>query len=142
MLKKIPVKTAANLTIAILSSVLIFHLFVVFGAIPFAYVWGGKLNSLSEMYFLETISIAINLIFLIAVLLKSKIINWTVSKKIVDFFMWLMTGLFFLNTIGNLFAEKTLEVVFGSVVTGLLFILCLRMANEKDEKPSTPTYRD
>jgi hypothetical protein len=54
-----------------------------------------------------------------------------ISPKIITVLLWIMTFLFFLNTIGNLFAINNLEKYIATPITFLLGILCFILAREK-----------
>lgn len=113
------------------SFILVFHLMVILGIIPFANVWGGRLKNQKEMLLFETFSIILNAFFILVVLVKSRYLNPNISPKIINFLLWIMTFLFFLNTIGNLFAVNNLEKFIATPITFLLGILCFILAREK-----------
>jgi hypothetical protein len=107
-----------------------FHFSVVFGWVPFENVWGGRLKNEKEMLIFEAFSITFNLLFIIIVLVKSRYLKLNISPKIITILLWIMTFLFFLNTIGNLFAVNNLEKYIATPITLLLGILCLILARE------------
>lgn len=111
--------------------IVIFHFLVILGVIPFQNVWGGRLKTHEEMLKFETASVVINLIFIVVVSVKSRYLNLNISPKIITFLLWIMTVLFFLNTIGNLFAVNNLEKYIATPITLLLGILCFILARER-----------
>lgn len=111
--------------------IVIFHFLVIFGVLPFQNVWGGRLKTHEEMLKFETASVVINLIFIVVVSVKSRYLNLNISPKIITFLLWIMTFLFFLNTIGNLFAVNNLEKYIATPITLLLGILCFILARER-----------
>ena len=54
--------------ILMFSLILLFHLSIIIGLIDYSIVWGGRLNSKSEMYSFEFTSILLNMFFLMIVL--------------------------------------------------------------------------
>ena len=64
-------KSRIFLVIALVAAITVFHILIVFGIIPYEYVWGGRLKNDAQMYISETVSIVLNL-FLIVVLLMPR----------------------------------------------------------------------
>jgi len=115
---------ALNLMIGLLSIVIIFHLCVLFEIISYKIVWAGKINSLDEMRVFETISIAVNVLLLSTLFVKSKNIRNNVPNRIVNLIIWVFVFLFVLNTVGNLFAKSMIEQVLGTALTLISSVLC------------------
>lgn len=111
--------------------IVIFHFLVIFGIVPFQNVWGGRLKTQEEMLKFEAFSIVLNLIFIAVVLVKAGFWKVKISPKIISILLWIMTILFALNTIGNLFAVNDLEKYIATPITFILSILCFILAREK-----------
>jgi hypothetical protein len=111
--------------------IVIFHLLVIFGIIPFQNVWGGRLKTNEEMLKFEAFSLVLNLIFIAVVLVKAGFWKVKISPKIISILLWIMTSLFALNTIGNLFAVNNLEKYMATPITFILSVLCFILAREK-----------
>lgn len=111
--------------ICIFSLTILFHLLVLIKVIPYKMVWGGRLNSDSEMFKFEFISLFINLFFIGIILVKAKIIELSVPDIILKSMLWIMFGLFCLNTVGNLLSKNKLEKLIFTPLTILLAILLL-----------------
>lgn len=128
----IPFLFAIRTMLILLSGIIIFHMLILFGIIPFSIVWGGRLSTKEEMLIFESVSILINafLIFILAV--KGKYIKIKLPKIFIQIVLWIFVFLFFLNTIGNLLAESTIETIIFSPITLLFSILCARIAIEKN----------
>ncbi len=118
--------------IIIFSIVIVFHLFVISGIVPYDIVWGGNLSSKAMMYQMEGVSILLNVLFLFIVLVKTQVITWSVNPKVLVVLLYIMSGFFALNTIGNLLAEKSLETILFTPITLLLSIMCFYMARKKE----------
>jgi hypothetical protein len=125
-------KVASIILITIFILTILFHFLILFGLIPFTMVWGGRLENASEMYVFETVSIAINLLFLLIVLIKSQIIKIHISSKIINGFLWGMSVLFILNTIGNLASNNNLEKIIFTPITLVLAICGLILVLKKE----------
>jgi hypothetical protein len=128
MQKIISVSLAYRLMIVIFSLVLIFHMLVITGAIPYSIIWGGKLKSHAEMVSFESISIAVNCFMLIIVLMRANIINFNNHPVKIRVALWTMFVLFCLNTIGNFLAETLLEKIIFTPMTLILALLSYRLA--------------
>lgn len=111
--------------------IVIFHFLVIFGIIPFQNVWGGRLKTQEEMLKFEAFSLILNLIFIAVVLVKVGFWKVKISPKIISILLWIMTSLFALNTIGNLFAVNNLEKYMATPITFILSVLCFILAREK-----------
>ena len=134
MKKLISQKQAINITIALLTAVLVFHALVLTGVIPYEIVWAGKIKTAAEMRKLEVISILVNAFAIFILVLKADYIKHKVPVKILNAIIWLLAVLFSLNTIGNLFAESGFELYFFTPLTFILTVLCLRIVIEKKLK--------
>ena len=130
IIKKIDVKFAATLMIVLLSCVVVFHLLVLSGIIPYNVVWSGRLESISQMYLFETVSITINLAVIAIMGIKGGYIKPFIPKRVVTFLLWILVILFTLNTVGNMFSKTTLETILFTPLTLISAILCYRMIIE------------
>lgn len=134
MMKLISQRQAINIVITLLSAVLVFHIMVLTGVIPYAIVWAGKISTAAEMRKLEVISILVNAFSIIILLLRANYIKNKLPFKILNAIIWLLVVLFSLNTIGNLFAESQFELYFFTPLTLISAILCLRIVIDKKLK--------
>lgn len=108
----------------ILGTILIFHVLIITELIPYEIVWAGKLNSVEEMKSFETFSILINVFMLAVLFIKYKQLERGQRNKVVDILIWVFVVFFALNTIGNLFAQRMIELILGSLLTLISSILC------------------
>jgi len=129
-IRKIDVKVASGVMTVLLACVAVFHLFVLAGVVPYSIVWGGLLESANQMYIFETISLMLNLAIIVVVGTKGGFIKPYLPNKMVTFSLWVLTALFALNTVGNLFAESKLEMILFTPLTLISSILFYRMAIE------------
>ncbi|MDH4092803.1 MAG: hypothetical protein OEV74_20095 [Cyclobacteriaceae bacterium] len=111
-----------------LGIVVVFHLCVLSGLVPNDIVWGGKFQSVSQLLKFEIASVIINVFMILVVAIKGQYLGVYLPVKILDIFLWLMTFIFALNTIGNLFANTLTETVIFTPITFILAVLCFRVA--------------
>lgn len=116
-------KISANILIALISLVILFHISVIVKLIPFEIVWGGQITNEQEMYIFEVVSILINALLLLTILTKVNYITLSIPLKVVDVILWLFVWLFLINTIGNLFAETYLEKFFSLLTLAFAFLI-------------------
>lgn len=117
--------------IALFSAILLFHLLVIIGVIPYTIVWAGQLNSEVEMYKFETVSLLLNTAFLFVVLIKANYVKTTIPTTVISGLLWAMSVLFFFNTIGNLFSKSNFELLIFTPVTVILCVFSIIIALDK-----------
>jgi hypothetical protein len=135
MVKKIiSFRQAVNLGTLILSLLSLFHLVIILGIyffdfVPIEFLWGGKMETRSELLQFEIISLLVSVFCVFIVLVRSGAIKISGLLGFSRVVLWLLFVLFIFNTLGNLIAETIFERVFA-LVTIVLAISCLRMALE------------
>ncbi len=132
-------KNALISMFCILGVVLIFHFLIYTEQIPFDKVWAGKLESIEEMKTFETFSILLNIFILTVLIIKYRQVKKGVSHKAIDVLIWIFTAFFALNTVGNLFAKSTLELVLGTALTLTSAVLCFIIV-KKDKMKSQDAH--
>ena len=105
------------------------HFIILAKIIPYNLVWGGQLESFKEMHRFEILSIIINSLFVIVILIQANLLATEIPKKIINYALWLMTGLFLLNTVGNSISKNKLEQRVFTPITILLTIFSLILAS-------------
>lgn len=124
------VRSTGITMIVILAVVIVFHLLVLTEVIPYDVAWGGRLKNYNEMIMFELLSITVN-ILLIGVI-SAKLKYYPLQKHTVtNVLLWIMFGVFTLNTIGNLFAATGLERYIATPLTFISALMCLRLAMAK-----------
>lgn len=118
----------------VLGLVLLFHLLILTEQIPYDKVWAGKLNSVEEMRSFETFSILLNLFILTVLYAKYRLIMKAKKNKVIDVFIWIFAGFFALNTVGNLFSKSMTELIFGTLLTLTLCVLCIVIVRKEKTK--------
>jgi hypothetical protein len=112
----------------ILTLVILFHLLVITGVVPFQIVWGGRLKDTSQMLVFETLSILLNGLMLSVVVIQAGLARVSLHRLTLKIAFWLMGALFFVNTIGNLVSLDALEQVVFTPLTLLLALFSFRLA--------------
>lgn len=109
--------------ICIYSLTIVFHLLVLLKVIPYKIVWGSRLKTDSDMYKLETVSVILNIFFLIVILSISNYIPFTFNESVLTVLLWIMAALFLFNTVVNMLSKNRLEKLIFTPVTIILTIL-------------------
>jgi hypothetical protein len=129
MIKRIISERNAGLAMLVLFSlIVVFHLLVLSGIIPYDIAWGGRLKSREEMFVFESVSILLNTLMMSVVAVRIKFLKISISQKLVTGILWAMTTLFAVNTIGNLFAVNSWETIIFTPITMVLSLFSLRLA--------------
>jgi len=128
--KRISFKVSVQIVTALNIVVIIFHGLVLVQIIPFDVVWGGRLSNLDEMRVFETVSIMVNAFLISIVSIKAGRLKLRLPLKLINGILWMFIVLFTLNTIGNLNAINSLEMMIATPLTALLATLCWRIAIE------------
>lgn len=111
----------ARVATVVLAAVTVLHLLVLAGLVPYEYVGGGRYPDADAARIGE-----------IAAALTTVLFGWVsavrggwargMSPRVNRVFLWVMGGLFALNTLGNLFAETLVETVVFTPVTAFLAV--------------------
>jgi hypothetical protein len=126
----ISIRLATLALLVIFTLVMVFHLFVIIGVIPFNMVWGGRLQTHEQMISFEVTSILLNFTMLAVVAVYAGYLKVKLNPGIIKVVLWIMVILFLLNTIGNLFSNNEWEKIIFTPITLLLAIFSLRLAIE------------
>ncbi len=128
MIKK---KQAVQIMLLIQCLIVLFHISIILKIVPYEITWGGRLENDTEMYLFEGISLLLNLILITALLIKGHYIKTFISLKIVNVILWFFLILFFMNSIGNLFAESSIEKYFSLLTFVLVLLILLILRKDK-----------
>ncbi|TGE18368.1 hypothetical protein [Hymenobacter elongatus] len=132
-------RLAATILLVIFALVVLFHGLVITGIIPFGIVWGGRLQTHSQMLVFETVSIALNALMFGVVAVWVGHWKAAVGAGVLRGALWLMAGLFLLNTVGNLLSTNAVEKAVFTPMTLLLALFSLRLA--LGPRPVVPVAR-
>ena len=125
-------KLAGNITLIILTLLLLLHVLILLKFIPSDFVWGGQLNDdQSNKFTLEIIALIVTIIFIYLAAAKTGYIKIPKLKLMIDIGIWFMFAYFILNMIGNLASNITVEKLLFTPVTIILSLCTFRLAIEK-----------
>jgi len=130
MIKKINFRFSVNTMLILFIIALLFNTLVLGEIIPYSIVWGGRLDSISEMQILVSISILVKLLIISTVAIKGNYIKPIVSAKVINIILWVLVLIFILNTIGNIVSINSLEAIIFTPITIASTIFCYRMIIE------------
>jgi hypothetical protein len=116
-------KYSIQILLTIILFVLLYHVCIIMGIVPYENAWGGRLTSAREMHVFETISIGINLFLAWIILMKANYITKLFSDKVLNIILWIFFFLFLLNTIGNVFAKTLAEKLFSFVTLAFSYFI-------------------
>lgn len=136
MKKLISFRFAAQFNTVVFGLLSVFHLAIIigitaFGFAPLDFLWGGKMETESQLLNFEVMSLATAIVALIFTMIRAGYIGAPRLLRLTQFIMWMLFVLFLLNTLGNILAETVFEKTFA-IVTALLSLFSLRMALEKN----------
>ncbi|MDG1332673.1 MAG: hypothetical protein P8P74_10105 [Crocinitomicaceae bacterium] len=123
-------KAALWIMFVLLGAVLVFHFLILTEIIPFDQVWAGRLKSVEEMRQFESFSILMNVVMLSVFIIKYRLLIKDKRNRVIDILIWIFAGFFALNTLGNLFAQSTLELILGTALTLISAVLCVVIAKK------------
>ena len=126
--KKRSVEFIGLLLMMIFGVLIVFHLLVISGVIPYDIVWAGKIQSPTELLRMETVSLILLGLSTAMVALKIRLININIPQLVIDVGMWVLLALFVLNTIGNFLAESPVEKYGFSILTIIISYLLFKLA--------------
>lgn len=127
MKKTLSEKIAIYGMLVILTPMIIFHVLVICGIIPYEIVWGGRITSQSEMVVFETISIVALSLMVFVITVYAGLLKVNMHRAVMRVSLGLMTGLFFMNTAGNMQSLNQWEKLVFTPVTFLLFLFSFRL---------------
>jgi len=134
MKKLISLRHAALGLLVILTLMLGFHLLILLGVIPYEIVWGGRMKTPEQMHKFELVSVVLNAVMLLVVSCKAGWLKIPLPAGIIKAALWMMFGLFLMNTVGNLASTNNVEKLVFTPLTLLLELLTLRLALDTEEK--------
>jgi hypothetical protein len=129
----ISARLAGKIMVALLILLSIFHVLILSGVFSLGNVWGGQLEDGSQNAMtMEFASLIVTLIFLAIVAMKAGYLKAGKSGKAVRFGLWIMSGYFVLNTIGNLASGVAVENMVFAPLTIIMALLTFRLALDKE----------
>ncbi|XDD46856.1 hypothetical protein AB3N60_01810 [Leptospira sp. WS39.C2] len=127
---------ASKILFVIFSLTSVFHIFALLQIVPYKYLWGGRLGSVQEMYLMEIISLIANGFFVYCSYLYLRYLNLGLVPFWIRIVFGFISGIFFLNTIGNLVAVTNLETLLATPITAILSVISFTLVPKYENKTS------
>ena len=125
-------RSAATALLVIFGALVGFHVVMLAGALPPGIAWGGQASGSPEtLRALETVGLAVTLLFAGVVGAKAGFIGGARLRRPARIGMWVVFGYFVLNVVGNLASTSGLERMIFTPVSIVVALLALRLAVEK-----------
>ncbi|HEX6035235.1 MAG TPA: hypothetical protein VFY83_12400 [Anaerolineales bacterium] len=132
MKRLINAKLAGNILLAAFGVLTIFHVLVLLKVIPSEIVWGGQIQGVpSNLLTLETIALAITLVFILILAAKLGYIQAGKLSGAVNIGVWLIFIYLLLNILGNLASGISFEKLIFAPITIVLALCAFRLAVER-----------
>ncbi|TGL53985.1 hypothetical protein EHQ59_08245 [Leptospira kemamanensis] len=128
----------SKILLVIFSFTSLFHFFALLQIIPYQYLWGGRLQSVQEMYLMESISLVSNVFFVYCSYIYLRYLNLGFVPVWIRIVFGFISGIFFLNTIGNLIAVTDLESLLATPVTAFLAVVSFTLVPKYENQTSEP----
>lgn len=132
MIKQMNTTLIGNTLLFIFSALILFHVLVLCGIVPYDIVWAGKISNQEQLLKMESISIALLLLVITLVASKMEYFNLIANQRLVNIGLWSFFGFFILNTIGNLTAKNPIEKWGFGLLTLLIAFLLFKLVQTKD----------
>ncbi|WP_242920381.1 hypothetical protein [Pontibacter liquoris] len=126
--------------VTILLLFVLFHGLVLLRILPNEMVWGGGMTDQKQMITLELLALLVSLLMLAVVGIKAGFIPVKVKPVLLKGALWVMCGMFLLNTLGNMTSQHALEKFAFTPLTLLLSLFCCRLAVAR-KKPEHETIK-
>ena len=127
MINKIGFRLAINTVLVVSTLALLFQFLILANILPYHMVWGGRLDSISQMRIFVSISILINAVILLVIARKGAYIQLSIPEKFVNGILWSLVLLFSLNTVGNALSLSIFEAIVFTPLTLMCALFCYRI---------------
>jgi hypothetical protein len=129
MLKRyISLKLAANVLLVALGALMIFHILVLAGIITPGIVWGGQIETNSQIVMMEIGALVVSALMMLMIAVRVDYINAPKLKDFTQTAMWVIFVFLLLNTAGNLSSGSGTETLIFTPITIILAIMAYRLA--------------
>lgn len=113
---------AGNTLLVLFVLLIVFHISIIAGILPYEMVWGGQINK-ENILPLELIAIVFTISFMMVVLIKLRYLRNGMKGKVANILLWAMVLYFVFNTYANFTGQTFAEQwIFGplAIVMGIL----------------------
>lgn len=116
-------RRSAEITALILFSLnFLFHVTILIGLTPSGIVWGSRIESESQFYLLESLSLLFNGLFIAVMLSRLSFWPSPLSPKFLRICLWFMAIFFLLNSLGNVLSKNSFEQLVFTPLTLILSV--------------------
>ena len=106
----------------------VFHLMVLLRVVPHTVIWGGRISGRGQIVTMELVSLLVIAAAGVTAYLRGRSLTAGHAVPALGALMWILAGLFALNSLGNLFAETNFERFAFTPVTLFLSFASIRLA--------------
>ena len=132
MKRLLSAKLAANILLAALGLLFVFHILVLLRVLPADIVWGGQIQrGQANLITLEIVALIVTALFILIIAAKVGYVEAGRMAGVVNIGVWLIFAFLVLNTLGNLASGVSFENLFAAPLTIILALCALRLALEK-----------
>lgn len=113
---------AGNILLVLFALLVVFHITIIAGILPYNMVWGGQIDK-ENILPLELIAIVFTISFMMVVLIKLRYLRNGMKGKVANILLWAMVLYFVFNTYANFTGQTIAEQwIFGplAIVMGIL----------------------
>ena len=131
MKKFISMKLAGNVLIISNILIIILHIFILLGLLPYGMFWRDQIIDDGSIMKYEIAAIIVSLLFIGSILIKVEYLKQPKFKEISNLNLWIMLMYLIISTIGNFTMGFSLEILFYVPITLTLSVFTYRLASEK-----------
>jgi hypothetical protein len=125
-------RSAAIALLVVLGALAVFHVLMLADALPPDIAWGGRAAGSPQMLkTLEAVGLVVTLLFAAVVAANAGFTGGERVRRYTGIAMWLMSGYFALNVVGNLASSSGVERAIFTPVSVVAALLALRLAAGK-----------
>lgn len=127
--KSFSIILAGNILLILFGLLFVFHVLVIFGAVPSDVVWGGQADgSSTSLISLELLALIVTVLFTVIIAAKMGYIKSRRFQRASRVGMWIIFAYLVLNTIGNFASSNSFEMTVFGPVTIVMSLCALRLA--------------
>lgn len=135
MLKRfISLKLAANVLLLALGALIIFHLLVLTGILNPGMVWGGQIETNSQVVTMEIGAVIVSALMMLMIAIRVGYIDAPKLQGFTQTAMWVIFVFLLLNTAGNLTSRSGAEKLIFTPITIILAVMAYRLAMREESK--------
>jgi hypothetical protein len=128
MKNAIDARLAGMILIVLMILLLVMHVLILAGFLPYDIVWGGQIDDPSSVVGYEAAALIIMFVFLAIVALRLGYIKADRLKRVAGIGMWIVFAYFVFNSVANFASAVSMEnLIFGPISIAMA-LLSLRVA--------------